>query len=381
MKLKHFLIGELLLTIVIIIIGLNGTITETGLIIDGFFAYVPVILLSVIFVLHMLELVTKNRHKLSFIRTFLLVLTFVLVLAIMDDPIDFINVIILGMMFIYAIVVTITLIFVGKHQEKKPEVKLSTMPAGWFEPKYYYSFLTATILLTILSIVFILFSNYRNWLTRSIYSIIIIFLTLFMISYIQVFRLVKKLIKYEKTLNFDELMNHINKLRKNKLAEDSRAYLDLIEVDYLFNIDLNKAIEIFNNIKKPEHLQYKLTYDLISLCVAINAKDYSLYDHYYEITTNDFAKIKGGVWLKNLKRIKLIKELMAEERCNPEIEQIFKLDQRTMFSSLNCAMVLVQYYKLKGEEENMTKYIKFIKDNGSGLKQLMADINSINIQE
>jgi tetratricopeptide (TPR) repeat protein len=287
------------------------------------------------------------------------------------------NIVFLIFAFIIFIILIIALIKDIKNAEsiKKPD---RSLPVGWFTKKSYWIYVIGIILLTFLTITFILFFTEMFFWLRFIFGILLLFIAVFFMTlFLQITPINKVLVRFEKTLNYEELKSSLDEFRKNDLAEDSRIYLDIIQANYLYMINLDEAIKILFEVKKPQNPSYVIQYYLIKLYGLLNQKDYEGFDKLYEDVIKDINEKKQNFWMKKFRDVKAIKEMHQQEVCDPIIEETFKLTGKTLFSDLANAIVLVKYYKLKKNEDEFIKYRDFILENGKPLYQLLADLENM----
>jgi tetratricopeptide (TPR) repeat protein len=169
------------------------------------------------------------------------------------------------------------MIFASIKPTKDKNTKEKILPLGHFSQKHH-------IIWNIIFVGMIVFAILLSYIFTdllqldTVTSFILIFICLFIFVYrisILTNPAVRALFKFNKELSFIEYERSMLELINVKnLHEDSKSYLMLLYVNYLYLYDLDVAIEYFKNINIPNHKAYKLQFHLIDTINSINKKDH-----------------------------------------------------------------------------------------------------------
>lgn len=168
--------------------------------------------------------------------------------------------------------------------------------------------------------------------------------------------------KFLETSNLDDFEKVVFEALKEPLHSESRAYLLLLYVNYLSLYDLDKALEMFTNIKKPTSMFVRSLYDVIEIICCFN-------DEYFEEAVklidqfkNRYPKYKA--YINQIERIKIFKCTNEEVK---DIEKSFPINTKQKFINYNNASILMAYYESRNNLDQAKIYAKFLVNNAKHL--------------
>ena len=331
---------------------------------DGFLI-IPFMLWTIIIILFGLETKFKN----SIIRKVYLIATTVISLIIIRD-FELSSAAIL----VFNLGYTLMMIFASIKSTKDKNTKEKILPLGHFSQKHHIIW---NVIFAGMIVFAILLSYIFTDLLQldTVTSFILIFICLFIFVYrisILTNPAVRALFKFNKELSFIEYERSMLELINVKnLHEDSKSYLMLLYVNYLYLYDLDLAIEYFNNINIPNHKAYKLQFHLIDTINSINKKD-------YEEALNKLELFKK-IYPKN-RNIGML-EMAITVNCTsieiPNIKELYPINKGMNIQRLINAEMLMHYFKSRNNISEAKKYAEYVVEHGNDLKNIVNKAKEI----
>ena len=145
----------------------------------------------------------------------------------------------------------------------------------------------------------------------------------------------------------------------------------LFYVNYLYLYDLDKAINLFNDIRIPEHKIYKLNYYTIDIINSINKKD--KVEAFNKIES--FRKLyPNHKYISKFERSFTVSLTLDEI---PNIKQLHPIDKGMNIQRLINAEVLMHYYNSRNNISEAKKYAEYVVEHGNDLLYLVNKAKEI----
>jgi hypothetical protein len=268
----------------------------------------------------------------------------------------------------------IILIFSMYSSKKDKKGKNKILPVGHFSQKHHklqmlslvLGFILALILISVLLYVFEM-----NFISSMIIAFVIVYCFNLILN-ISTNPLVKILNKFNKEINYSNYEKSILELINGEnLHEDSRNYLMLLYVNYMYLYDLDSAVDYFNSIKVPQNKKFSLIYNMVDVINSVNKSD-------KEEAINKLGLFKQQY--QNNKNVLNIERTITvyftlDEIAN--IKELYPIDKGLNIQKVINAHLLMIYYKLRNNDLEAKYYAQYVIDHGNDLKQIVEEAKSI----
>ena len=327
--------------------------------------YIPFVIWIAIIVLFIFE----TKFKTGFIRMFYLIVTTGLSLLIISNLEEA-----CAAVMLFNLGYLILMIFAFSSKTKDKDRKEKNLPIGQFSQKHHVLQTLTLIGIFILAIITIYIFEYLlnlDIFVSMLLSFIIIFVFIIYLNQ-HTNPLVKALNVINKEINFTEYEKRILELLNGtNLHEDSKSYLMLFYVNYLYLYDLDKAINLFNDIRIPEHKIYKLNYYTIDIINSINKKD--KVEAFNKIES--FRKLyPNHKYICKFERSFTVSLTLDEI---PNIKELHPIDKGLNIQRLINAEVLMHYYNSRNNISEAKKYAEYVVEHGNDLLYLVNKAKEI----
>jgi hypothetical protein len=248
------------------------------------------------------------------------------------------------------------------------------MPIGHFSKKHHKMFIFMLVSCILLEIGLIyLFEDVLN-----IEAIVSIFIS-FVIAVIYVYFISiltnpvsQAILKFNRDINFSEYERTILKLlEEESLHDESKIYLKLIYVNYLYLYDLDTATSYFDSIEKPNFKNYNYQYKLISLLNSMNKKDFDEASRKLMLFKKQYPKNR------NIKSLETYLTVFSTNEEIDKVKEIFSISKSSNAQRLINAQVLMHYFQTRNNIEEAKVYAKYVLEHANDLKGTMAKAQEI----
>ena len=327
----------------------------------GSLLFIPIILWTLLIVFFGMETKFKN----AFIRMIYLIIGTVFALLMISN----LEQVAITLMY-FAIGYTILMIVVVLKPKKEKNGKVKMLPIGQFSKKHHkiFNLILVVAVLLAFSLTFI-FSYFIEM--KSIYSFLIPFVIVFSLSILSN-PLNRAILKFNKDINFNEFENAMLQLiSEETIHYDSRNFLRLSYVNYLYLYDQESAISYFEKIKVPYYKSYKIHYDLIDIINSINKNEKEESNEKFELFKSRYPKNKQ---INNLKRTLIVYFTLDEI---PDIKELYPINKGSNIHRLINAHLLMVYYKTRNNIVEAKEFAKYILLHGNDLKEIIKEAQEV----
>lgn len=255
-------------------------------------AFIPVVIYSIMTLIHIFEYVSKIHQIKPYLRFFFLGFFSFFAISLIGASIHDINQVLFITAIFYILVLQISLIE-HRWQEKKPQLpKINwKLPDGWYSIKNYKRFFQVSFgaVLMYIALLIIPFSSFWSKLVV-LGAILGIFIVLMALYYSSEAFFLKE--KYEKDLDYTRFTKQLSSLRRFDLKPNATEILNLLEVKYGMYQDLGMAYQNFQNVEIPTKRYGKLLYYMVGLRLYFLTKEYTTFHKLYEEANQYFTKQK-----------------------------------------------------------------------------------------
>lgn len=338
-------------------------ISEDAVRIPNQIVFLPYLMYAFIIAGIVIEYIYKQK---PIVRTIILSLEMFSTLACLTEGFNFVA----TTLIIFAIPYTITMIFVlsnGKVVTTYAKVKSNKpLPEGVFSKKdlviQYTFWISFIIILIILCIIF------ENKNINYLYLFLLIPFVIILLFIITInTSTLRKLLNYiNNDLNYEKFIEEIENLQKTNLHPETYNYLEIIKVDYMFVYDIDVAISIFENLKRPTNKQYQLFYDVVEI-------EYLIRKQNYELALEKIEKINPAQRsiLQNFYKVLVTTDEMLN------IESIYLENNKLKFNNVVSVYLKMHYYETRSNHDNAKLYAKKLIGLAPGFKEYVAYANKI----
>lgn len=349
---------ELVISIFFISLIKIGEIKKTGLVIPESIKILPIVLFIVLFIATMLESFDKTPILKMIINSFMLE-----IILVCGTNISHTNFVLVLYGIIYVIVTIIYLI--KTILSKKNTNTIQILPVNYTSKEHQ----NLNHFILVVLIILCLFVFHVSYVIAKMSLISAILLTfVFAFAFLVLMTLltnpVTKLVrKFMKTCNYEETIAKIDSYLENSLHPDTVAYLNLIKVNLLFSVDVNKACELFESLSCPVIKTYVTVYDNVKILYHIYKNEF---DTASELINHFKTSAQNIITLKNC-----IKVLSTKETID-NVETAFKIIGPKYTQLTNARMQMIYYYT-REDYVNAKKIAEFINANAGQLKEYYID--------
>lgn len=333
-----------------------------------------IVLIGVLFVIYLIE------HKLykTFIKTRMIILivylVFIAILFIGSDTtmeafnsISFVGAVIALILYIMNIYYLFNKAGIGDVVIINKEYKGSYYPVGYVKIGYVIS---SIVIIIIETIVFcILYYNLNNWFIILIFFIIL-FVSLFINILLNSLSQLKPFRKYEKNLDFNLLVESVNKvLENNKIHPETSNYLRMLLYQYAINVDLELSNKLKNEIFEPKNKEYSVIYDLVSLNYLLTREEVN--NRINELK-NKYSKKKNI--LKNIDKFSNLIDIYYDGKLKGSIDEIAPINTKSEYKNAIDLYYQIFYYRNNNNFDKASKLEALFKEKYSCLKVVLLDV-------
>lgn len=248
-------------------------------------------------------------------------------------------------------------------------MKNKSIKRNFFSKTQYVFFYIYIVFIIILSVFVGYISAMHEFFSLILYFIFIFSVTVFFI--ILTNPLLRALIKMNKTAEYEIFSTKIEKILKNNLDEESRNYVLMIKSNYMFAVDKEKGIELFEQVKKPIYPKYLKDYYNIKSCYHINMRQF---DEAFDCI-EEMKKLKVNEKIINV--TKTVIKIFGTNNKIKNIEKIFPMKTGLKFTDLSNANILLYYYNSREFADEAKKYAKYILNNTKCLTEYISLANQV----
>lgn len=255
-------------------------------------AFIPVVIYSIMTLIHIFEYVSKIHQIKPYLRFFFLGFFSFFAISLIGASIHDINQVLFITAIFYILVLQIALIE-HRWQEKKPQLpKINwKLPDGWYSVKNYKRFFLVSVGAVLIYIV-LLIIPFSTFLSKFVVlgAILGIFIVLMALYYSSEAFFLKE--KYEKDLDYTWFTKQLSRLRRFDLKANATQILNILEVKYGMYQDMDMAYQNFQNVQIPTKRYGKLLYYMVGLRLYFLTKEYSTFHKLFEEANQYFTKQK-----------------------------------------------------------------------------------------
>ena len=158
---------------------------------------------------------------------------------------------------------------------------------------------------------------------------------------------------------------------QENIHEDSRSYLKVLYVNYMYLYDMNSAINYFNSITPPQNKKFNLYYNIMYVINCVNKSDKE-----EAVNKRDSLMIA----YPNNKNIRNIERTITAYFTLNEIENIkalYPIDKGLEIKKIINAHFLMTYYKIRNNDVEAKFYAQFVIDNAKDLNGIITEAKSV----
>lgn len=336
--------------------------SEIGLILPSSISWIPSVLLVIIFALLLLE--TIKRIPMVRLLYFLIVIFSIILLISYGLPTVNASIWFFGL--IYMIMMVVTLLTSSK-EDQKPK-KEQVLPAMVYSKKQFILNNASIFLAIVLVIAFVAIAEFiklDTWQALLIALPLVIIIVPTILIKADPLRPIIKLMNKE--ANYAKFCSELDKLYAENLNKETKSYLDLVKVGYLFSVDLDQANLLFEEIKKPTNKIYLISYEITEISYYTNKKEYDKAKELIALFEQKYPKNKACKSIIELIRLSDSNEVSENIENTMPINTLFK------FINLCNAQFLLNYYKNRNQIDKAKNYANFILDANSDLEMVNKD--------
>ncbi len=358
------------------VVGYNTLDTDLGLIMAKHTEYFMILAGIGVLLLFGLEFIYSK----PWIRASILLIMIITCFLMAADGIAQLNAAIWFFSIVYAVIVVIVyMISLFKNKDKtiknkKTEIGSKVLPIGAVLEKEYNKSILLQIIMTLISIAFLsvwIWVWNQNFML-GIFIVFIVNMASFITIALTCNSFLKSVNKLEATTNYSQFESEITQYLNSNLHADTKSYIQTIQTNALFAVDLEKGLSLFEAIEVPKFKTYKHLYDAVLIYYYVNKKD-------EKMAFESFNVFKGKS--KNKVMIKRAEMVLNVEFNNNEIldiQTIFRVDdEKRLFSKIVNAWTLMKYYHTRDMNDLAYKYAKVILDNHHDLEEVKKDALAI----
>lgn len=361
-KLLYFRISQLILALILMLFPLFGVLNDEGLVLNDYLKYIPVILGIGIILLTAFE--TKLLE--SIIRlSYLAVVTFVSIILLHYGGINMFNTHLWIVSNGYFILSLIS-VFKIKNDANKRKV---TTTVGYFSVNNILVFIIFELLALFSFFYGVIFAVFAGG--EYPYLIIVFFApTIFFAVMLSIFlgqgnKCLNAINEFMKTADYERFMLDIDGMLENSSFKKATLKLKLMQVEYTFLVDKDRAIQMFSNIDLPKSIFSQMLYKIIEIHCYIAKNDFQTASELInELQT------RHRITRKQIRFLKDIITVLDSEKEIKNIEKKYSIIRKKVDSLIN-ASVLLNYYKRRGNLKKAKYYARYILHNTSQFKEII----------
>lgn len=345
--------------------------TNIGLIMPEDKEWLPLILFTLVFILYLLEFITLPAWKrIIFFLFAALVFTFMGL-----ESMGNMNAAIVMVSFIYMIILIVSLARTGVHlkslgKEPNPNfgIQKTTSIKGKLSVAYVskkhrnsaYLSLFLSILIGSCFLILFLYLKLYPILVIILYILIIIILYLLLSILINPLRKVLKQIN--DSAEFGRFERTLQEFYKEPLHPDMVSYLSTIQANYLFAVDMEKGLKLFEGITKPTFPLYLLIYTQVEVLYFINTGQWTKGKEAIQAAKEKYPK-QASIFDTYRRTL----QIFSTDDYIANIEAFYPITTKQKFLNLSNAYVLLMYFYSRNEKQKALSYADYILRNTTEL--------------
>lgn len=367
------------LRILYLLVGIITSI-EIGVMFISLFANIEVngilsiLLIGALFVIYLIE---YKRYKTPIKTRMIILIVYLVFVAILFigsttliealNNISLVGAVIALILYIMNIYYLFNKAGIGDVIIFKKEYKGSYYPVGYVNIGYLIS---AVVIIIIETIAFgVLYYNFENGFIILIFFIIM-FVSLFINIILNSLSQLKPFSKYEKNLDFNMLVESVNKiLENNKIHPETSNYLRMLLYQYAITVDLELANKLKNEIFEPNNKTYNVFYDLLSLNYLLTREEIN---NKIKELKNKYSK-KANI-LKNIDKFSNWIDVYYDGKLKGSIDEIAPINTKSEYKNAIGLYYQIFYYRNNNNLDKASKLEALFKEKYSCLKVILLDI-------
>lgn len=372
----------MILSSIIIIFSVSHEIdTDLGLLIPKEQEWIPLILFGLIFLLYLLEFITIPGWKRIFFFIFAALVFILMGLESMGN----LNVAIFMFSCIYLIMLIVALARTSIHLKslgKEPNPNFGFQKTTNIKGKLSVAYVskkhrTTAYLLLFLSLLigscfFSLFLKVNLYPILSVLLFVLITVILYLLLMVLTNPLRKALKQMNQTAEFGKFEKQLQEFYKDPLHPDTIAYLSAIQANYLFSVDIEKGLKLFEGITKPAFASYLLTYTQIEITYFINSEQWDKAREAIQAAKEKYPK--QASFFDTYKRTI---QILSTKESIANIEALYPLTTKQKFLNLTNAYLLLMYHHIRDDEQKAKSYAGYILENTTELLEYRKAVDRV----
>lgn len=330
------------------------------------FAFLPVVIYSIMSLIHIFEYVSKIHQIKPYLRFFFLGFFTFFAISLIGASIHDINQVLFVTSIFYVLVLQVALIE-HRWQENKPKLPSFRfeLPDGWYSPKNYHRFLLITAGLSLFFIIMLLFN------LSKIGSIILLYLPILgvivflsALYYRGELRQVQQ--RYQKNLDYTLLLKQVNSLRRFKLKKNAKANVDLVHIEAMMFQDIKLAEKMFEEVEVPTYITVRHFYYLVGLRLYFIGKQKEKFDALYVHSQSYYQHL--SVFFR-FSRLQQLYNLMYQQDVTQGAKQkgIYRYTKKNRYGQILASYFLALHAHalhdknaLNNAMQKMSKYVSYV---------------------
>lgn len=239
------------------------------------------------------------------------------------------------------------------------------LPIGFYTKGQYLLFISLYMVGVLLSGGLYYFLQYVQDV-HFLLSLAILFLTLlplfFIIAIVQVRTLMKPFVQFETTLNYQALLEVMERYNANPtLHPETRNFLLILQANYATNYDAKIADELWDKVAVPLANNYRLTYDIVYLQRLMWQRDFNGVKQHAETVLGYPLYRKQAMAQKQLILMLQMNRALSEGTTGSEIERLWPLVHKRKLVVVHNLAYRVLYYFLRNDLVHANEYFDTLK--------------------
>ena len=365
-KLLNIRLSQIIIAVIISLFAVFGELTDDGLMLNDFLKYLPPIFGISIVILALFELF----YCFPIVRLLYLLLTssISIAFALNGDGIYEVDAVIWVFTIIYFVLTLISLSKLKKIPLKKKSKP--TLPSGFYAAKDMVCFAIFGLVFYVTAF----FCAGLGYIMESPIFLIFIVVILFVLGFIFSItnKLSRTLNKFSKTADYEGFMKEVDKIiENNNLHTEAIKHLRLLQVNYSFLADKEKAFEIFTSIEEPTGKNYKMFYKVIEILYYVNQDNFEKAKELFSDFEFKYPRRK--------KQILGLKNTLINYGTTEEIKDVEKKYpmKSTKVNNLIYASALMTYYKRRNNIQKAKYYACYIKNNTTQFHEIIKEAEEV----
>lgn len=269
---------------------------------------------------------------------------------------------------------TFLMIFTVVSPTKDKSSKLKILPIGHFSKKYHtlwnFTLIVIILISAVLSYVFVNFLHFET-ITSVILTFLIVFIGIYVVN-LFINPLSKAILKFNNDIKFSEYEKTLLDLMSERtIHPDSRNYIMLVYVNYLYLHDIEAAIKYFEQITVPNYKPYRTYYDVIDTLNSFNKRDKEEAYIKLEQFKKQYPKHK---YVTLLERTFVVSFTLDEI---PNIKELYPIDKSINIQRLINAHLLMNYFKTRNNILEAKVYAQYVLEHANDLNGIIKEAQEV----